>query len=202
MAEPLRLLDPGFRYGAALVGVLFATYLNAATDFTAYIVSAGYAGSLGSDVPLLNIVQFATIVVLYVVSFALIPGSAARRLAAVTLAVVVLMLWATFGILRGTGRIPEASGFWFVALDQGMIALVVSVGGWLLVRGRHPLAFLVLVVAAIPPIVARVMVDAEVPEGAYTLVIQGIVWLGGIGAAWAGWAIDRAVRARRERASA
>jgi len=193
MTDAVRF-DRNARYGAALVGTLFAAYLNVATDFTAYIQGAAYRGSLGSDVPLVNMVQFGLIVVLSVASFAIVPGHPGRRLGAVTLAVVVLMLWATFGIERGIGTIREPVGFWFVALDQGLITLVVALGGWLLVRGRHPLAFVVLAVAAIPPVAARLMTDASVPGGAYTLVIQGIVVTGGVGGAWAAWAIDRAVR--------
>jgi hypothetical protein len=55
MASELRF-DRNARYGAALVGVLFAGYLNIATDFTAFIQAANYAGALGTDVPAVDFV--------------------------------------------------------------------------------------------------------------------------------------------------
>ena len=193
--------DTGTRYGIALVGVLFAAYLNVATGFTTFLQAVDYGGTLGSDQSIVNAVQFLTILGLYVAAFAIAPAPGSRRLAAITLACVVLFLWATFGIERSIGNISEPVGFWLFVLNQGFITLVVSLGGWLLVRQRHPLAFVVLVVAVVPPIVAGVLRNASVTSGAYQLVIEAIVVLGGIGAAWAAWAIDRGVRGRRDAAA-
>ena len=197
---PVRF-DAGTRYGIALVGVLFAAYLNIATTFTTFLQAVDFGGTLGSDNSIVNAVQFVTILGLYVAAFAIAPASGGRRLAAVTLACVVLLLWATLGIERSIGAITEPVGFWLFVLNQGFITLVVSLGGWLLVRGRHPLAFVVLLVAIVPPLVAGVLRDASVTSGSYQLVIEAIVVLGGIGGAWAAWAIDRAVRGRRDATS-
>jgi hypothetical protein len=190
-------LDAGTRYGIALVGVLFAGYLNIATGFTTFLQAVDFGGTLGSDDSIVNAVQFVTILGLYVAAFTIAPASGSRRLAAVTLACVVLLLWATFGIERSIGTITEPVDLWLFVLNQGFITLVVSLGGWLLVRERHPLTFVVLVVAVVPPIVAAALRDASVTSGAYQLIIEAIVVLGGIGGAWAAWAIDRAVRSRR-----
>ena len=174
--------------------MLFAAYLNIATGFTTFLQAVDFGGTLGSDQSVVNAVQFVVILGLYISAFAIAPAPAGRRLAAVTLACVVLFLWATFGIERSIGNVTEPVGFWLFVLNQGFITLVVALGGWLLVRQRHPLAFVVLAVAVVPPIVAGVLRDASVTSGSYQLVIEGIVVLGGIGAAWAAWAIDRALR--------
>ena len=205
MTSPRVTFDAGTRYGIALVGVLFAAYLNIATGFTTFLQAVDFGGTLGSDDSIVNAVQFLTIVGLYVASFAIAPAPGAHRLAAITLACVVLFLWATLGIERSIGNVTEPIDLWLFVLNQGFITLVVSLGGWLLVRQRHPLAFVVLIVAIVPPIVAGVLRDASVTSGEYQLVIEAIVMLGGIGGAWAAWAIDGAVRrptARRAEAAA
>lgn len=187
--------DRNARYGAALVGVLFAGFMNIAADFSAFIQATNYAGALGTDVPAVDFVEFVLILGIYVTAFVLMPATGARTLGAVTLACVVLLLWATVGIERGVGNIDEPVAFWSFITDQGLITLVVALGGWLLVRGRHPLAFVVLLVAVVPPIVSRLLVDASATSGAYTLVSVAMVVVFGVGGAWAAALIDRSVRA-------
>ena len=160
MAPALRF-DRNARYGAAMVGVLFAAFLNIATDFSAFLQAANYAGALGTDVPAVDFVEYLIILGLYVASFTMMPTTGARRLGAVTLACVVLLLWATVGIERGIGNIDQPVAFWTFVVNQGLITLVVALGGWLLVRGRHPLAFVVLLLAIIPPIVSRILVECR-----------------------------------------
>jgi hypothetical protein len=198
MADRFRF-DRNARYGAALVGFMFAAYLNIATDFSAFIQASNYDGSLGTDVPLVNFVQFATIMGLYVVSVVILPVDAARRVSAVTLVCTVLFMWATLGIERGTGNIVQPVAFWQFVLNQGFVTLVVALGGWFIIRGRR-WGWIAFAVVVVPPLVGRALDLAEVTSGSYTLVIEGTVVFGGIGAAWLGWAIDRAVeRALRSR---
>ena len=193
--------DRNARYGASMVTVLFAAYLTIATDFSAFIQASNYSGSLGTDVPLVNLVQFFTIMALYVVAFTILPVQGARRVAAVTWACSIMFLWATLSIERGTGNIVQPVWFWQFVLNQGFITLVVAIGGWFLVRGRR-WGWIAFAMVAVPPLVGHALDLAEVTSGSYTLVIEGTVVVGGIGAAWLGSAIDRAVaralRARRD----
>lgn len=183
--------DRGARYGAAMVGVMFAGYLNVATDFSAFIQAANYAGVLGTDVPAVDLAEFLLCLGLYVTSFAIFPTSPGRRIGAVTLACVGLLLWATIGIERGTGNIVEPVDLWLFVVDQGMITLVVSLGGWLIVRGRGAFSFLVLLVILVPPLVSRALIDSAVTSGAFTLAKIGVVILLGVGGAWLAAGIDR-----------
>lgn len=50
MAPELRF-DRAARYGAAIVGMLFATFLAIATDFSAVVQSAVYAGTIRNNTP-------------------------------------------------------------------------------------------------------------------------------------------------------
>lgn len=189
MADRIRF-DRGARYGAALVGVLFAAYLNIATDFSAFIQASNYAGSLGTDVPLVNVVQFLTIMGLYVAAFVIMPVDGARRVAAVTLACTVLFTWATLGIERGTGSIVHPIAFWQFVLNQGFITLIVALGGWFIVRGRR-FGWIAFLVVLLPPIAGNALDIAAVTSGTYTLLIEGTVIASGVGAAWLGALIDR-----------
>ncbi|WP_396656001.1 hypothetical protein [Microbacterium sp.] len=189
--------DRGARYGSALVGTLFAGYLCIATSFDAFIEATNYAGAIGTDVPLVDLVEFLLILGLFIAAFTVMLASGARRLGAVTLACVVLLLWATLGIQRGIGNIRHPIEFWAFVTDQGLVTLIVALGGWLLVRGRHPLSFVVLLLALVPPVVTGLLVGASVTSGAFTLVSLGVVIMLGIGGAWLAVVIDRAIgRAR------
>lgn len=200
MTERLRF-DRNARYGAALVGVLFAGYFAIATDFSAFIQAANYAGALGTDVPLVDFVEFVLILVLFNTAFALMPTSFGRRVGAMTLASVVLLLWATVGIERGVGNITEPVAFWTFVVNQGFITLLVALGGWLIVRERHVVCFVVLLLALIPPIVSRILVDSAFTSGAYILIIQGTVIALGIGGAWLAVLIDHAMTRPRHPAA-
>lgn len=196
MAPELRF-DRGARYGAAIVGMLAATYLAIVTDFSAIVQSETYAGTIRNDTPIVDVVQFVMIVAAMVASLALLPTSGSRRIYGITVVCVTLFLWATFGLERGAGNITHPVALWTFVLNQGFVTLVAAVGGWVVARGRHPLSWVVVVVAVIPPIVAPILIAANFTTGGYALVMQGIVVAAGLGAVWAAVWIDRRVRALR-----
>lgn len=200
MATDLRF-GRGARYGAAIALELFATYLATVTDFSAILQAESYSGSIRNDVPIVDAVQFVVIVGVMSAAVLLLPTSGARRVGALTLVCVTFFLWATFGLLRGAGHLIEPAGLWSFVLNQGFIALLASVGGWLIARGRHPLTWLLAAVAVVPAIVGPRLVEANVTSGGYALVMQGIVIVGGLGAVWAGAAVDRMLVSRRDAAT-
>ncbi|RKE64556.1 hypothetical protein [Microbacterium sp. AG238] len=195
MDDGLRF-DRGARYGAAIVAATFATYLAVASDFSAIVQAEIYAGAITNDMPYVDTFQFVLVVATLVAAFALLPTSPMRRVGGVTLACVALFLWATFGLLRGAGHLAHLDPLWAVVLNQGFIALLAGVGGWVVARGRHPLSWVVMVVALVPPIVGPRLVEANVTSGGYALAMQGIVIVGGLAAAWGAAGIDWWVRRR------
>lgn len=196
MSRELRF-DANARYGAALVGVLFAGYLSVATDYSAFVQAANYAGVLGTDIPAVDLFEFLLTLGLFVTAFSMFPTSAARRLSAVTLTCVVLFLWATIGIERGVGNVLEPVHLWVFVLDQGMVTLLVALGGWLIVKERSYATYAVLLLIVIPPVISRALIDSAVTSGAFTLAKIGAVIVVGVGGAWLAAMIDRSGRARR-----
>ncbi|MFB8891747.1 hypothetical protein [Microbacterium plantarum] len=188
--------DRGARYGAAVVATMFATYLAVASDFSAIVQAEMYAGTITNDMPYVDTLQFLLVVATLVAALAVLPTSPMRRLGGVTLACVALFLWATFGLLRGAGHLAHLDPLWEVVLNQGFIALLAGVGGWVIARGRHPLSWVVVVVALVPPIVGPRLVEANATSGGYALAMQGIVVVGGLAAVWAAAGVDRWARRR------
>lgn len=195
---PTLPFDRTARYGAAIVCMIFGVYLGTATDFSAIVQSATYAGTIHTDVPLLNVVQFILVLAAMLTAVVLLPTSGWRRLAAFTLVCVVLFLWATFGLQRGAGNLIHPVAFWRFVLDQGFIMLVAAIGGWVIARGRHPLSWIVVILAVIPAILTPIMMDNSFPTGALALVSQAAVAVGGLGAVWLAVWLDR-MWARREK---
>jgi hypothetical protein len=168
------------------------------SDFSAISQQAEYAGVLGTDVPLLNVVQFLTVVALFVTGFVLVPAAWPRKVAAVTLACTSIFLWAAFGIYRGQGVLPDPTEIWEILLNQVGVALFVALGGWFLARGMHPLGFVVLISLCIPAIVFRLLADSAVPSGAVTLILQVTAVILGIGNLLLARAIDRMLGRRKK----
>lgn len=195
MDDGLRF-DRGARYGAAIVAAMFATYLAVASDFSAIVQAEMYAGTITNDMPYVDTLQFVLVVATLVAALAALPTSPMRRVGSVTLACVALFLWATFGLLRGAGHLGHLDPLWEVVLNQGFIALLAGVGGWVIARGRHPLSWVVVVIALVPPIVGPRLVEANVTSGGYALAMQGIVVVGGLAAVWAAAGVDRWARRR------
>lgn len=193
---PRLRFDRGARYGAAVVTQLFATYLAITTDFTAIIQAESYTGSISTDVPLLNVLQFIVILAAFTAALAMLPTPIAGRIGGITLALVVLLLWAALGIERGVGAIVHPVTLWSFVLNQGFVTLLASVGGWLIARGRHPLTWVVAIVAVVPSITAMAIASVDLPLGAYALIMEAAVVVPGLAAVWIAARWDRALAAR------
>jgi len=195
MAPELRF-DRSARYGAAIVAMLAGAYLAVATDFSAIVQSEVYAGTIRTDAPVVNVVQFLLVLGAMLAAVVMLPTSGWRRLGAFTLVSVVLLLWVTFGLQHAAGNVVHPVTFWRFVLDQGAVALLAAVGGWVIARGRHPWSWSVVVLAVIPALITPLLVENAFPSGAIALISQGTVAVVGIGAVWLAVWIDRRVAAR------
>ncbi len=195
---PVIAFDRTARYGAALVCMLAGAYLAVATDFSAIVQSEVYAGTIRTDAPIVNVVQFVLVLGAMLTAIVLLPTSGWRRLGAFTLVSVVLLMWVTFGLQHAAGNLVHPVTFWRFILDQGSVALLASVGGWLIARGRHPLSWSVVVLAVIPALITPLLVENSFPSGAIALISQATVAIVGLGAVWLAVVIDKAMGRRRD----
>lgn len=188
--------DRTARYGAAIVCMLFGAYLGVATDFSAIVQSESYAGTIRTDAPLLNLIQFLLVLAAMLASVLLLPTSGWRRLGAVTLVCVVLFMWAALGLQHAGGIIVHPTAFWRFILDQGLVVLLASVGGWVIARGRHPLTWVVVVLAAVPAVITPILVENSFPSGAIAIISQAAVAVCGLGAVWIAVWLDGVIARR------
>lgn len=198
MAPVLRF-DRAARYGAAIVCMLFGAYLGVATDFSAIVQSESYAGTIRTDTPLLNLVQFLLVVGVMLAAVILLPTSGWRRLGAVTLVCVVLFMWAALGLQHAGGIIVQPAAFWRFLLDQGFVVVLASAGGWVIARGRHPLTWFVVVLAAVPASLTPILAENAFSSGAIALVSQTAVAVSALGAVWIAVWLDRVIARRAGR---
>lgn len=198
--SPSLTFDRSARYGAAIVAMLVGGYLGVATDFSAIVQSEVYAGTIGSDAPIVSVVQFVLVLGAMLSAVVLLPTSPWRRLGAFTLVSVVLLLWATFGLQHAAGNVVHPVTFWRFVLDQGFIVLVASVGGWVVARGRSPWSWSVVVLAIVPALITPLLVENSFPSGAIALISQATVAVVGLGAVWiAVWLDNRIARRHDEK---
>lgn len=190
---PVLSFDRSARYGAAIVAMLAGAYLGVATDFSAIVQSEVYAGTIRTDAPLVSVVQFLLVLVSMLTAVVLLPTSPWRRLGAFTLVSVVLLLWATFGLQHAAGNVVHPVTFWRFVLDQGLIVVLASVGGWVIARGRSPWAWAVVALAFVPALITPLLVENSFPSGAIALISQAAVAVSGLSAVWLAVWIDRAV---------
>jgi hypothetical protein len=199
VAAPRVRFDRSARYGVSIGTMVFATYLTAATDFSAIIQASNFAGSIGSDVPQVNLVEGFTIMALYIASACFMPVNAARRVSAATFAYTMLLVWAELGIQRGTGNLGANNALLEFVLNQGMLALVIAIVSWLILRRRHPISYVVVLVALVPGFESAALTAASASTAATALVVQLSVAVLGTGAVWLAAAIDSGVRRQLER---
>lgn len=193
---PALAFDRSARYGAAIVAMLFGTYLGVATDFSAIVQSEVYAGTIRSDAPLVSLIQFLLVLGSMLAAVVLLPTSPWRRLGAFTLVSVVLLLWVTFGLQHAAGNVVHPVAFWRFILDQGLVIVLASVGGWVIARGRSPWAWFVVVLAIVPALISPVLLEDSFPSGAIAAISQAAVAVSGLSAVWLAVWIDRAVGRR------
>lgn len=173
----------GVRYGLSLACVILGVYLVMQWFPSALMYAAD---------PVLvvqTLVQFVLAIGVLLIGLAFAPTSVARAAIAALLAVGLLVVATTLFSLRLTGsslvpvplaRVPV---FWSV-LSPGTAALGSALLGWLIVRRRHPLTYVLVLGALLPGLARHLLLMSGVESGVTwfsDLVITVVV---GVGGAW------------------
>ncbi len=181
---PSRLSYDG-RYGAALVSTVLGGYLL----LTANVQQLGLAASGFGAYPAEQVVLFLThyLIAIAVLAFglAISPATSGRRVIAIVLVLVLLTVWTLIVWARttgATGPLPFATGF---VTAPSFIVPLVTATGWLVVRERPAVSYLLLPLSliggalpflfALDGIASTVASLAMIPLAA--VLGAGIAWL-------------------------
>lgn len=184
----------GARYGAALAATLLGGYLMA-TQGIGQFVQLTLIGNGEPEVAVLVFSRFLFGVVVLVVGLLVAPTSVARRVIAAGIAVVLTVVSSLLfaGRLNGDVPLPHwSSGF----LHPAFVATLAATVGWLIVRERHPLTFLLLILTVVLGVLPHQFIIQSVPSAVTELTVVPLAAIVGVGIAWAAAGITRAFRGR------
>jgi hypothetical protein len=172
------------RYGASVVALVLGGYLLLNTNPAQIATGAAGLGGLPLDLTILLASQFSFAVLVIVFGLAVAPATSARRVAAILIAVVLIVLWAVLTGARVTGSFgptPPVAGVF--ATTSFITPLVIAVG-WLIVRERPGLTYLLLILTLLGGIIPFFAV-LQATSIATLQVLQPILALVlGVGIAW------------------
>ena len=202
--EPTRRLafSPRFtyegRYGASVVALVLGGYLFLNANLAQLVLGLSGFSSFPPEQVLILLTQYLFAVAVILFGLAVAPAEIGRRVIAVVAVLVLLILWtATFGArLTGSVPLPFASGF--VAAPTFIVPLALVLG-WLIVRERPGLGYLVLLLSLIGGAVPFALVLNAAPAGITQLAAAPLALVLGVGMAWIARAIAAAYGARRAR---
>lgn len=192
--EPTRRLTfaPPFtydaRYGASLVAVLLGSYLLLNANVSQVALALSGLGGLPANVTALLVAQLVFAVIVLVVGFLIHPSTPIRRLAAGAIVLIGLVLWIVLSGARITGAVslPPLS---IVVLAPSFAVTALATAGWLIVRERPAVSYLLLIAILIGGVIPYAMVMAAVDSGTSLLAVTPIAAVLGIGVAWVARAI-------------
>jgi hypothetical protein len=205
--EPTRRLafTPPFtyegRYGASVVALVLGGYLLLNTNLSQLALGLSRAGMFPPEQVVLFLLQYVFAVVVILFGLAVAPGTTGRRVIAAVVVLVLILVWTLLYSARITGAagpLPLASGF--IAAPTFIVPLA-TVTGWLIVRERPALAYLVLLLSVIGGVVPFAMVLNAAPAITTQLVTTPLALVLGVGMTWIARAIAAAfgrIRSRDE----
>ncbi|HWM33597.1 MAG TPA: hypothetical protein VNR36_05105 [Pseudolysinimonas sp.] len=187
------------RYGAALVAVLLGGYLLLSADVAR--LALGLAGVIAfpPEQTIVLLLQYLFAIAVIVFGFAVSPAASGRRIIAIVLVLVLLVIWTMLYVARLTGSaapLPFASGF--LTAPSFIVPLALSTG-WLIVRERPAITYPLLILSLFGGVVPFLMVLAAQPSAAMQLVQAPLALALGVGIAWLARLIAGAVQAARDR---
>ncbi len=200
-SEPTRRLSfsPRFtydgRYGAALVSIVLGGYLLLTANVSQLVLAASGVGAYPAEQVVLFLTEFLIAVAVLVFGLAIAPATSGRRVIAVVVVLVLLVVWTMIVAARVTGAagpLPFASGF---VVPASFIVPLVTATGWLIVRERPAISYLLLLLTAIGGALQVFFTLNALPSTFTYLVAVPLAAVLGAGVAW----LARAIAAGTQR---
>lgn len=201
--EPTRRLtfSPRFtyegHYGASVVALILGGYLFLNTNLSQLAIGLAGVASYPAEQVAIFLLQFVFAIVVILFGLAVAPATPARRGAAVVAALILIILWTVMFSARITGAsgpLPTATGF--IASPAFIVPLAVVLG-WLIVRERPGITYLVLLLSLVGGAVPFALVLNGASVIVYQLLTAPLVAVLGVGMAWIARAIHAAYGSRR-----
>jgi hypothetical protein len=201
--EPTRRLtfSPRFtyegHYGASVVALLLGGYLFLNTNLSQLAIGLAGVASYPAEQVAVFLLQFVFAIVVILFGLAVAPATPARRGAAVVAALVLIILWTLLFSARITGAasaLPTATGF--IASPSFIVPLAVVLG-WLIVRERPGITYLVLLLSILGGAIPFAVVMNSAPVIVPQLLSNPLTLVLGVGMAWIARAIHAAYGSRR-----
>jgi hypothetical protein len=200
--EPTRRLtfSPRFtyegHYGASLVALLLGGYLLLNTNLSQLALGLSGRAAFPPEQVVVFLLQYLFAVGVVLLALALAPASPGRRVGAVVVTLILILLWTILFSARITGTagpLPTATGF--IAAPSFIVPLA-AVTGWLIVRERPGLSYLVLLLSIIGGAVPFALVLNSMPSVVTQLLLGPLTLVLGVGMAWIARAIAAAYGSR------
>lgn len=167
------------RYGISITAVLLGPYLLFSWNMSLLTIP--------HQEPVVAARPVAEILIGLVVlagGLAVAPTSVGRAVAAAGVALVVLVVGTIMAYLRVSGAVPGAGPLMFILLRPANLALFAALFGWLLVRQRPLVAFILLIFTPLPGVAAYVLTMSGVSAGVSWFTDLLTLSVVGAGGAW------------------
>lgn len=168
----------GVRYGSSLACVVLGVYLVMQWSPSALMYSAPAA------LVLQTVAQLGLAIAVLLIGLALAPTSVARAAIAVVLAVGLLVIVTALFYLRLTGSFLLPVPVLWSVLIPGTAALGSGLLGWLIVRRRHPLTYVLVLGALLPGVVRHLLLMGGAEPGVIWFSDLVTAFVVGVGGAW------------------
>jgi len=183
------------RYGAALVSVVLGGYLLLTANVSQLVLAVTGMGAIPTEQVVLLVTQYLIAVAVLVFGLAIVPATSGRRVIAIVLVLVLLVVWTMLVGARVTGAsgpLPFATGF---VTASSFIVPLVAAAGWLIVRERPAVSYLLLLLTLIGGALPFFFVLNGISSTASYLMALPLAAVLGAGIAW----LARAIAAGTQR---
>jgi hypothetical protein len=187
------------RYGASLVSLVLGGWLLLNANVAQLAIGLGGIATYGADQVAYFLIQYIFAIAVILFGLGIAPATSGRRVIAVVLALVLIVVWTVLYTARITGAagpLPFATGF---ITAPSFIVPLVTATGWLIVRERPGVSYVFLLLTLLGGAAPFFLVLNAAPSIASQVVgfiVAGVV---GIGIAWAARAVAGAIQHSHDR---
>lgn len=186
------------RYGAAVVALLLGGYLLVVSNVSQLAIGLAGIGGYPPEQTALFLMQYLFAIAVIVFGLAVAPGALGRRVIAVVVVLVLILIWTLIFTARLTGSVPLPYASGFITAPSFIVALALP-AGWLIVRERPGVSYLLLVASVLAGLVPFLFVLAAAPAAVIQWTLAPLALLTGVGIAWAARGIAALVQSRHAR---